>query len=74
MCVKLLWTVSYLLVIAGSVGMVLFATKFPLSAALWELAYAKQRLIGLNGQQVWRCSWIAILAGSVGQLVAVWLQ
>ena len=72
--VKLIFTCSYLFVIAGSVGMVLFATKFPFSTSLWELAFAKERLAGLNGHQVWKYSWGAIILGTVGQLVAVWLQ
>ena len=74
MTVKLILTASYLLVIAGSFGMVLFSTKFPFATSMWELAYAKERLVGLNGHQVWKCSWGCIILGTTGQLVACWLQ
>ena len=45
--------------------MVLFSTRFPFSTALWELKVAPQRLAGLNGHKVWRCSWGAIILGTL---------
>ncbi len=74
MMVKLILTPSYLLVIAGSVGMVLFATKFPFSTTIKDLELAPERLCGFNGHQVWKYSWGAIILGTVGQLLACWLQ
>lgn len=74
MMVKLILTFSYLLVIAGSVGMVLFATKFPSANFLWELEGTRERLCGLNGHQIWKYSWGAIILGNAGQLLAVWLR
>jgi hypothetical protein len=74
MTVKIILTASYLLIIFGSFGMVLFATRFPFSTSIRQLEHVQERLCGLNGYQVWKYSWVAIIIGSVGQLVAAWLQ
>ena len=71
---KAVLTFSYLLVVAGSLGMVLFTTRFPFTTILSEQQCAEQRLCGLNGQQVWRYSWGAIILGTMGQLLALWFQ
>jgi hypothetical protein len=73
MTVSIILTFSYLLIVAGSIGMVLFATKFPFSTSIRELVFASERLFGFNGHQVWKYSWAAIILGTVGQLVAYWL-
>lgn len=70
---KIIFTVSYLLVGTGSVGMWLFATKFPFSSAAWQLEYAQERIVGLNGYQVWNYSWIAIILGTLGQILGTWV-
>ncbi len=69
---KIIFTVSYLLVIVGSSGMVVFAIRFPLASSIWELKHAKERFLRLNGYQVWVFSWFAILFGTVGQIIATW--
>ena len=75
MCVaKVIFTVSYLLVLVGSIGMIIFARKFSFASSLWEQRYTKERLFGLNGYQVWTSSWVAILLGTVGQAIATWCQ
>ena len=74
MTVLLILTVSYCLVMLGSTGMILFTTRFPFATGLSDLRLAKQRLLGLNGQQVWQGSWSAIILGTAGQLAAAWLQ
>ncbi len=71
---KILLTVSYLLVIVGSGGMIAFGRKFPLVGGIWELKYTAERFIGLNGYQVWVYSWIAILIGTAGQLLGALCQ
>lgn len=70
---KIIFTISYGLVIIGSIGMIKFASKFPFSTHIADLKLAKERLFGLDGYQVWVCSWAAILIGTFGQLVATWL-
>lgn len=69
---KIIFTVSYTLVIVGSGGMVVFATRFPLASGIRELKHAKDRFFRLNGYQVWVFSWLAILFGTVGQIIATW--
>ena len=74
MPVNVILTISYLLVIAGSFGMIGFATRFPLSTRIADLSQSSERLLRLNGHQVWRGSWGAIILGSAGQLLASWLK
>lgn len=69
---KITLTVSYSLVIVGSGGMVAFACKFPLAGGVWQLKHTPERFLGLNGYQVWVYSWIAILLGTVGQILVTW--
>lgn len=71
---KILLTVSYLLVIVGSGGMIALGCKFPLVSSIWELKYTSEKFIGLNGHQVWVYSWLAILIGTAGQLLGMWCQ
>jgi hypothetical protein len=74
MTTPIILTVSYALILAGSIGMVLFATRFSFSTNLWEQPCTKERLFGLlNGREVWILSWVAIILGTLGQLVACWL-
>jgi roadblock/LC7 domain-containing protein len=53
--------------------MMFFATRFPFSTAIKELKFAKERFLCLNGYQVWQYSWLVIIIGTIGQLVALWL-
>lgn len=69
---KIIFTISYSFLILGSIGMVAFALKFPHVTGIWELKFASERFLGLNGYQVWVYSWAAILLGTVGQLIATW--
>ena len=71
---KLIFTASYSFVLIGSVGMVLFSTRFPFATSTWQLELAEERLCGLNGHQVWRYSWVAIIMGTVGQIVGTWVS
>ncbi len=69
---KIILTVSYLLIITGSAGMMVFASKFPLaSGGIWELKYTLG-FLSLNGYQIWISSWFAILLGTAGQILATW--
>jgi hypothetical protein len=73
-CVRIILSISYSLVIAGTMGLILFACRFPLSGRLKDLEHAPQRLFGLlNGYQVWKWSLLLILMGTAGQLIACWL-
>ena len=69
---KIIFTISYALVIAGSSGMLVFAFKFPFATGIAQLKDTPERFLGLNGYQVWVYSWIAILLGTAGQLSATW--
>lgn len=61
---------SYLFGISGSLGMMVFASKFPLSTRIADLRLCPERFLGLNGYQVWMLSWAFILAGMLIQLIA----
>jgi hypothetical protein len=45
--VKLILSLSFLLVFLGSIGMIQFATRFPLSTRIKDLEYGHERLCGL---------------------------
>lgn len=71
---EILSTLGYVFIIIGCIGMIRFATKFPLSTRIKDLESAPQRLLRyLNGYQVWLWSWILILAGSAIQLITIWV-
>lgn len=55
-------------VILGSIGMLVFASKFPFTTALWQLKNSKERFLFLNGYYLWNLSWGFIIAGSIIQL------
>lgn len=55
-------------VVIGSIGMLIFASKFPFTTAIWELKNAKERFLFLNGYYLWNISWGFIIAGSIIQL------
>jgi hypothetical protein len=70
---KLFFSLSYISVIAGSLGLAAFATMFGFATNLDEYRVSEQKFIGLNGAQVWIGSWILIIVGTVGQLVIFWI-
>ena len=70
---RILGTISYLLIILGSCGMVVFATKFSLASSPWQLKLTKERFLGLNGYQVWIVSWFSIILGTSLQLIILWV-
>lgn len=74
MLAKLIYTLSYVLTLAGSWGMIMFAKKFSFASSLSDYDSSPERLMRLSGYQWWKCSWIAIITGTVGQLVAMWMQ
>lgn len=65
-------TLSYLLAIAGSCGLVLYDRSFGLVTSHFERDFVPNRRLGLNARQWWDYSWGAIIAGTVGQLVTSW--
>ena len=60
---------SYLYILAGFAGMIVFATKFPFSTNLEDLRYDKATFLGMNGFTVWVWSWSLIIAGTIIQLL-----
>ena len=69
---KVVLTVSYLFIIWGSFGMIVFATKFTFSTGFKLMKYTKEKYLGLNGYQVWRDSWILIIVGTALQVLNIW--
>ncbi len=65
---------SYVFIILGSIGMIIFATKFPFSTSIKDLRIKGEKFIGLNGCQVWIWSWILIIAGTFIQLTLYFLS
>jgi hypothetical protein len=59
---------GYVLAIIGSLGMIVFAVKFPLSSSIKDLAQTSERFGPLNGYQVWVVSWSLIVLGGILQL------
>ena len=66
---KFVLIVSYLLIILGSFGMILFAIKFSVSTNIRDLEYIHEKVFFLNGFQLWATSWSLIIAGTAIQLV-----
>jgi hypothetical protein len=60
---------GYVFAIAGSAGMIMYATRFPSSTRIKDLALAIERFCCLNGYQVWVVSWSLIVLGGILQLV-----
>jgi len=65
-------SLSFVFIIFGSIGMIIIAKKFSFSTFNEELKFTGEKFIGLNGNQVWNCSWILIIAGAVIQLLLYW--
>lgn len=66
-------SLSYIFIITGSIGMMVFATKFPFSTKMKDLKYASERFLGLNGYGVWMVSWFLIILGTTIQLIVYWI-
>ena len=69
-------SIGLLLIVIGSLGMIAFATKFPLSARIKDLKLVKIGLLNrnfLNGWRVWKWSWILIISGSLIQIIGTWM-
>ena len=63
---KILFSFSYLFIILGSCGMIIFATKFPFSSCIRDLSSASERFMGLNGYQLWKYyTWYGATKGTV---------
>jgi hypothetical protein len=60
---------SYLSIIAGSVGMMVYATKFPFSTRPDDFVFDSTTFLGLKGDAVWVWSWRLIIAGAAFQLL-----
>lgn len=62
---------GYSYIIIGSMGMILFTQKFPFSSRIQELEYTPEKLIGLNGYEVWAISWVLMIPGGISQLMCL---
>ena len=74
MAEKIIVSLSYVLIMLGSVGMILFATKFPFSTRIQDLTLSERRLFGLNGFHFWIVSWGSIIMGTLIQLIHYWMS
>jgi hypothetical protein len=69
-CMKFVFSFSYVLVMLGSLGMMVYATKYGFATNSDEYRLSRKKFMGLNGAQMWRVSWVLILLGTFGQLIA----
>ena len=53
--------ISFLLALVGSIGMIVLSLRFSFSTNVDDLKFAPERLLGLNGVQVWKGSWVCII-------------
>jgi hypothetical protein len=67
---KMFGTIAYLLVLMGSGGMIVFASKFGFSTNLDGYRMMKARFLRLDGAQVWFASWGFVIVGTLMQLIA----
>lgn len=70
---KVLLSFGYVFVVLGSVGMIVFATKFGFSTHLGGYRNLENRYLGMDGACVWWVSWCLIIAGTVLQLIGYWV-
>lgn len=66
---KVIVTLSYIFIILGSIGMMLFISKFPFSTSVKDLELVNYRFWRLNGYQFWILSWLLIILGTFIQLI-----
>lgn len=71
---SILITVSYISIICGSIGMMVFATRFSFSSRIKDLELMPERFLGLNGYRVWWWSWFLIILGTAIQLLDFWVR
>jgi hypothetical protein len=67
---RTLQSLSFLLALIGSLGMIVFAVRFPFSTNLHDLKLTEQRFLRLDGAQVWIRSWVLIISSIVIQWAA----
>ena len=70
---KILNSFGFVFIMVGLLGQISFVRKFPSSTNIKDLELTPNRLLGLNGLQVWKLSWIFILGGSIIQLIMIWI-
>ena len=70
---KVILSFGYILVVLGSLGMMIFATKFGFSTNLDGYRLSKDRFLCMDGAQVWLASWVLIIIGTIMQLIGYWV-
>ena len=70
---KILNSFAFVFILIGLLGQIGFVRKFPSSTNIKDLQLSPERLLRLNGYQVWKWSWILILVGSIVQLIRIWI-
>jgi hypothetical protein len=71
---KIVFSLSYIFIILGSLGMIIFANKFSFSTRIKDLKLTNEKFLGLNGYKIWIGSWSLIIFGTIIQLVIPWIK
>ncbi len=58
---KVIVSLSFISMILGAIGMIIFATRFPFSTRIKDLQLAEERIFGLDGYQLWMTAVVPIL-------------
>ena len=61
---KVIVSLSFISIIIGAIGMIIFATRFHFSTRIKDLQLAEERIFGLDGYQLWMISWLLIICGT----------
>lgn len=70
---KVIVSLSFISIMLGAIGMIIFATRFTFSTRIKDLQLAEENIFGLNGYQIWTISWILIICGTFIQLIHFWI-
>ena len=70
---KVIVSLSFISIILGAIGMMIFATRFTFSTRIKDLQLVEEKIFGLDGYQVWTISWIFIICGTFIQLIHFWI-
>ncbi len=68
-----MWTIvvalSYLCIIAGSVGMIVYVRKFPFYTSSVDSEADSTTFLGMEANTVWVISWLLIIVGTFIQFL-----
>jgi len=73
MTCQVMWTIvvalSYLCIIAGSVGMIVYVKKFPFYTSPVDSKADITTFLGMKANAVWATSWLLIIVGTFIQFL-----